>query len=110
MYCVRIYFLFLFFSCQKKELSTPETTFTFDGKWRYLQKVYQFATEPFQLVSKGEGCNGATNFIFTPNEFEIQVFDGDSCENQFYYVLSYVLQQDNDSIYRLNSNKSFNSL
>jgi hypothetical protein len=77
--------IFYFFLCCNPENEMPlEQPFSFIGIWDYDQKFYRFDTPSYVQTSYGEGCNGKTDFIFRPDEFEIVVFDGTSCQNKFY--------------------------
>ena len=105
--CLLIFFLLI--SCKTEREISQEQPFSFIGTWDYDQKFYQFDTPPYVQTSYGKDCNGKTNFIFRPDEFEIVVFDGTSCQNQFYYVLEYELTKKNDSTHIFTSNRLIRS-
>ena len=105
--CFLIFFLLI--SCKTEREISQEQPFSFIGTCDYDQKFYQFDTPPYVQTSSGKDCNGKTNFIFGPDEFEIVVFDGTSCQNQFYYVLEYQLTKKNDSTHILTSDRLIRS-
>ena len=110
MRCLLISLFFVFSSCKNVEQpSVEEPPFSFIGKWSYSEKIYQFVDTPLNGSSKGIGCNGETYFTFRANEFEITIAEGSLCENSFYYVLNYELEQLNDSIHVLTSNRLIRS-
>ena len=91
--------------CKKSNPKLEEAPFSFTGLWEYNKKGYAFEDSPILELVDGIGCNSQINFTFRDTEFEISLFDGSSCENKYYYVLSYDLSQMNDTTYVLTSDR-----
>ena len=98
----------LLFSCAKN--SPPqETPFTFIGSWNYVNKNYQFEDSLQQLTTAGEGCNPMIQFEFTEDEFSLKLFQDQACTEEAEVVLTYAIEQENDSVYRFTSDRLLRS-
>lgn len=101
-------FALLLFSCSKNP-SIQEEPFTFIGTWDYVEKGYQFVDSPKQLTTPGEGCNPMIQFVFTEEEFSLKLFQNQLCTEKAEVVLSYAINQENDSVYRFSSDRLLRS-
>ena len=81
-------FALLLFSCSKNP-SIQEEPFTFIGTWDYVEKGYQF--------------------VFTEEEFSLKLFQNQLCTEKAEVVLSYAINQENDSVYRFSSDRLLRS-
>ena len=90
-------FALLPFSCAKNPPS-QEQPFTFIGSWNYVDKNYQFSNSPQQLTTAGEGCNPMIQFVFSEEEFSLKLFQDQLCTSKAEVVLSYSIDQENDSV------------
>ena len=97
----------LLFSCAKNP--PQEKPFTFVGSWNYINKNYQFEDSPHQLTSAGEGCNSMIQFVFTEGEFVLKLFQDEVCTEEAEVVLSYAIEQKNDSVYVFMSDRLLRS-
>ena len=98
----------LLFSCAKN--SPPqETPFTFIGSWNYVNKNYQFEDSLQQLTTAREGCNPMIQFEFTEDEFSLKLFQDQACTEEAEVVLTYAIEQENDSVCRFTSDRLLRS-
>lgn len=109
MRCVLLCVIFLAGCGNDEPQSSEEFPFTFNGKWKYDQKMYQFEEAPLKQIGEGMRCVKEITFAFSDAEFEITIAEGVSCQNYFYYVLAYDLIQVNDSTHVLKSNRLIRS-
>lgn len=101
-------FALLLFSCAKNPPS-QEQPFTFIGSWNYVDKNYRFSDSPKQLTTAGEGCNPMIQFVFSEEEFSLRLFQDELCTSKAEVVLSYSVDQENDSVYRFSSDRLLRS-
>ena len=101
-------FVLLLFSCAKNPPS-QEQPFTFIGSWNYVDKNYQFSDSPKQLTTAGDGCSPMIQFVFSEEEFSLRLFQDELCTSKAEVVLSYSVDQENDSVYRFSSDRLLRS-
>lgn len=103
-----LFIILLFVRCAHSNLA-EEKPFSFIGTWSYTYKVYLFEDSPMQLQTKGKGCNANVQCEFTPTRFILKLFQDKACSEAAQVELAYTITQENDSVFRLNSDQILRS-